>query len=121
LSGSISTNDWQAGWRWADSVSIYSQWHPVLPPNRPSCGNTGENFALMTASSYHPGGVQVAFCDGSVHFIADSVDAGDPNIGELSSPLLVDPGRPQDYSGPSLRGVWGALGSSAGGETVDIP
>ena len=121
ISGSIETGGWQIGWRWADSHSIYTQWHAILPPNRPSCGNTGENFAVITASSYHPGGVNVAFCDGSVNFIADSIDAGDPNLGEKGSPLLANPSRPQDYVGPSFRGVWGALATSYSGESVDIP
>jgi hypothetical protein len=121
LSGTLQGPDWLMGWRWADSHSIYTQWHPVLPPNRPSCGNSGEDFALITASSYHPGGVNVSLCDASVRFISDSIDAGDPNAQEAGSPLLTDPNRPQDYNGPSLRGVWGALGSAAGGESVRVP
>ena len=122
LTGSVQGGDWQKGFRWADSVSVYTQWHPILPPNAPSCGNTGESWALITASSHHPGGCNVVFCDGSVHFISETVDAGDanliPNTGPFPPP---DPNRPQDYSGPSLYGVWGALGSAAGGETVQIP
>ncbi len=43
---------------------------------------------IVSARSYHPGGVQVLYCDGSVHFIPDSI---------------------------SLP-VWRALGSIAGGE-----
>jgi prepilin-type N-terminal cleavage/methylation domain-containing protein/prepilin-type processing-associated H-X9-DG protein len=121
LSGSLQGGDWYAGWRWMDSHSIYTQWHPVIPPNGPSCGNHGENFALITASSYHPGGVNVVFVDGKVNFIADSIDSGDPNAAESNSPLLVDTNRPQDYTGPSLRGVWGSLGSSFGGEAVSLP
>jgi prepilin-type processing-associated H-X9-DG protein len=121
LTGSLQGPDWLSGWRWADSHSIYTQWHPVLPPNSPSCGNTGEDWALMTASSRHPGGVNVVFVDASTHFISDSVDAGDPTAAERNSPLLVDPNRPQDYNGPSFRGVWGALGSSRSGESVQKP
>jgi prepilin-type processing-associated H-X9-DG protein len=118
------TGDWDGqgiGYRWADSHSVYTQWHPVLPPNEPSCGNDAEDWAMMTASSYHPGGVNVAFCDGSVHFISETIDAGDPNIAEKDLPNLVDSNRPQDYKGPSLRGVWGALGSSGSGEVVSVP
>jgi len=118
LSGDVEHRDWQSGWRWADSHSCYTQWHAVLPPNSPSCGNTAESFALMTASSNHPGGVNVVFVDGSVDFIAETIDAGDATVREGDSPLLADPARPQDYSGPSLRGVWGALGSSYGGEVT---
>jgi hypothetical protein len=53
--------------------------------------------------------------------MSETIDAGDPNTAEVNSPLLTDTNRPQDYSGPSLRGVWGALGSSKGGEAAAIP
>jgi prepilin-type N-terminal cleavage/methylation domain-containing protein/prepilin-type processing-associated H-X9-DG protein len=120
LTGAVGGGDQLTGWRWADSHSVYTQWHVVLPPNRPSCGNGTEDWAMITSSSYHPGGVNVAFVDASVRFIADSIDAGDPNAAETSLPL-ADPSRPQDYGGPSLRGVWGALGSSYQREAVNIP
>ncbi len=118
FTGSVQSAGWLMGWRWADSHSVYTQWHPVIPPNGPSCGNTGESYALITASSYHPGGANVVFVDGSVHFISETIDAGDIDAAENALGLSVNP---QNYSGPSLRGVWGALGSSAGGEAVAIP
>ncbi len=119
LTGNLQTGSWYCGWRWADSMSIYTQWHPVIGPNGPSCGNDGEHYALITASSYHPGGVNVAFTDGSVHFISETVDTGDASTSETA--VANDPGRPQDYRGPSLRGVWGALGSSRSKEAVSLP
>ncbi len=116
----VQGGDWQSGFRWGDAHSIYTQWHPMLPPNSPSCGNSGEDWAMMTASSYHPGGVNVVFCDGSVQFISETVDAGNPNLQPVTGPY-PPPGNPQNYVGPSLYGVWGALGSSAGKESVQIP
>jgi prepilin-type processing-associated H-X9-DG protein len=121
LSAPLQGADWLMGWRWADSHSIYTQWHPVLPPNKPSCGDSGEAYALIASTSYHPGGVNVAMVDGSVRFVSETIDAGDPNVGEASLPNLIDPNRPQDYKGPSLRGVWGALASSKSGEVVTVP
>ncbi len=119
LTGAIQGPGWLAGWRWGDAHSIYTQWHAVLPPNGPSCGNNGENWALVTASSYHPGGVNVAMVDGSVRFVSETVDAGDPTLNERD--VAMDPSRPQDYQGPSLRGIWGAMATSSGNETVALP
>lgn len=122
MTGDVSNNDWQIGWRWADAITSYTQWLPMLPPNGPSCGANGESWVMTTASSYHPGGVNVVFCDGSVKFMNDTIDAGDPNMTVNDSPFPpADPGRPQDYAGPSLYGIWGALGSTSGGESVSIP
>jgi prepilin-type processing-associated H-X9-DG protein len=46
---------------------------------------------MVGASSYHPGGVNVGFLDGSVEFIKDSVNLQ----------------------------TWGALSTKAGGEVID--
>jgi len=48
-----------------------------LKPNGKSCRGEGSDCASdggMAASSRHPGGVNVAFLDGSVSFVSDSVD-----------------------------------------------
>jgi hypothetical protein len=52
--------------------------------------------------------VFVGLADGSVRFIDETIDTGN-----LS---LKHPG-----SGPSPYGVWGALGSRAGGESRGLP
>jgi prepilin-type processing-associated H-X9-DG protein len=61
----------------------------------------------MPASSYHPGGVIVAMCDGSTSFVADTVDNGDPAIASGNSEML---------GGRTKRGVWGALSTINAGE-----
>lgn len=107
-SGTAYTN----GSRWACGQTIYTQWIPILAPNSPTCANFDpENLALPTASSYHPGGVNVLFGDGSVKFMPDTIDAGDPTQAPSST----------TYSGPSYYGVWGALGSTSGSEVVELP
>ncbi|MCH5376354.1 MAG: DUF1559 domain-containing protein, partial [Planctomycetes bacterium] len=80
----------------------------ITPPNGPSCvqGGGDADRGAISASSYHPGGVNALFGDGKVDFVTDSI-----NTGDLS--------RPNVSSGPSPYGVWGALGSRNGGEAVD--
>jgi len=123
--GNIQEPGWLPGWRWADGRNPYTFFYPMLPPNGPSCGNEGETWCIITASSRHPGGVNVLFLDGAVKFISETIDAGDPTRTATAPPAgfppLVNPSRPQDYSGPSLYGVWGALGSAYGKESVAVP
>ncbi len=68
----------------------------IQTPNRNSCrnGDTSDprssEYAVITASSLHPGGVNLAMADGSVRFVSDSID----------------------------RKVWRAIGTRNGNETV---
>jgi prepilin-type processing-associated H-X9-DG protein len=54
------------------------------------CGDSGIVAGHTAARSYHSGGVNVCFADGSVHFIKDSIN----------------------------RTSWAALGTRAGGEVL---
>ncbi|MFM7291541.1 MAG: DUF1559 domain-containing protein, partial [Planctomycetia bacterium] len=101
------------GRMWLDRRNAY--FSTVLPPNAPTCtqdsggsgtwcGATGNR----TASSFHEGGATFAMCDASVRFIADSIDAGSPSATIQGS----------GYTGQSVHGVYGRLGSMNGGETV---
>ena len=65
-------------------------------PNKKACffaGQTGPDsyYSLVTASSYHAGGVNVAMLDGSVRFVKDSISLA----------------------------TWRALATKAGGEVID--
>ena len=94
---------WGMGRRWGDSLSLYTTFFTIIGPNGPTCsGNDGESWDIPTAGSHHPTGCHVALCDGSVRFVTENIDTGDPN----QIPPDMN-GRPQDYSGPSLWGVWG--------------
>jgi prepilin-type N-terminal cleavage/methylation domain-containing protein/prepilin-type processing-associated H-X9-DG protein len=92
---------------------MMSGFNTILPPNSPACANNiGEwEWGVFPPDSYHPGGVNVAMGDGSVRFISNNINAGNS--------ATPDPWR----SGvkPSPYGVWGALGTKAGGESVQIP
>jgi prepilin-type N-terminal cleavage/methylation domain-containing protein/prepilin-type processing-associated H-X9-DG protein len=75
-------------------LSLYTH---TVPPNNTGwdCGN-GYNFtaAHMAARSHHPGGVDVAFVDGSVHFIADTIAMSTwKALGTRSAGDLVDAGQ----------------------------
>jgi prepilin-type N-terminal cleavage/methylation domain-containing protein/prepilin-type processing-associated H-X9-DG protein len=84
-----SNGESSAGAPWLDGFLHTSIFKMVAPPNKKSCYMYPARL-VMTASSQHPGGVNVAFCDGSVRFIKESID----------------------------RTTWRALGSMNGGEVI---
>ena len=86
----------------------------VIPPNGPSCSATDHDneWGIPTACSNHTGGVNGVMADGSVQFISETIQT---NL-DLTY-RCVDHGA----SGPSLYGIWGALGTPSGHETVSIP
>jgi len=61
----------------AEDFHLYDH---VMPPNTRSCfndqssGMANVTYAAFTVSSDHGGGVHVAFADGHVRFVADSID-----------------------------------------------
>jgi prepilin-type processing-associated H-X9-DG protein len=109
-------NNWHPGGRWADACGGYTQFFMHAGPNTPRCGQNGETWTPVPASSYHNNGVNVAMCDGSTRFVSDTVDAGDPTVGQTNGS-----GQPQWYTGPSIRGVWGAMGTMRGNENFSLP
>ena len=102
------TDTWR-GLLWTDGRSVNSAFTTILPPNSPVCIHTWPNienmaWGVFSPQSNHSGGVNVGMGDGSVRFISDTIDCGSPNSYAVTS-------------GKSPFGVWGALGSPAGGET----
>lgn len=96
---------------WQDGQPENVAFNTVLAPNGPSCtndgnGNADANFNILSASSYHAGGVQCLMMDGAVRFISDSIDTG--NSGSAVATV----------GGRSPYGVWGALGTRSGGEVI---
>ena len=106
------------GYRWCDARDEHNMFWTILPPNSPNCAVGDENSCRTSASSYHSGGVNVGMGDGSVRFISETIDAGDQ--AKDGYDVVRDKARPQDYSGKSIYGVWGAMGSIRGGETVAL-
>ena len=101
----------RAGDNWRDGQPMYCAFNTVLPPNAPSCadgGNWGDSHHLvLPPSSRHAGGVNMSVMDGSVRFVTESVDTGN---------LAME----QGLNGPSMYGVWGAFGSRAGNESIQM-
>jgi len=75
-----------SGRNWVLGNYIPTRYNHVITPNGPSCARYRETPELgpdpwanefgnaTTASSWHGGGVNVAFCDGHVQFIGDGID-----------------------------------------------
>ncbi len=75
--------------RWVNGNSFYDGFTTALAPNTKMLTGSpavdsdyssndeddgGPTYAAITSRSYHPGGVNVLFADGSVHFIKNSVN-----------------------------------------------
>lgn len=91
----------------------------AFPPNYfkgMNCGSEiyarGANYN-MTANSYHPGGVNVGFADGSVKFVKDTIASWAPP----PASLIRNSDR-QSYVMPNQYGVWQALSTISGGEVI---
>ncbi|MDR1480784.1 MAG: DUF1559 domain-containing protein [Planctomycetaceae bacterium] len=105
--------------RWGDSYDVYSTFSCILPPNSPSCSTTGpisywsEQHLMTTLSSYHSGGANTAFADGSIHFINESISCETPGTSGLNNSA-----HDANVRGVSPYGIIGALGSCIGNESV---
>ncbi len=120
--------DWTGeGW-WADadySDSTISSFYPPGFPIPPSYYATAawvhpdgcdpDNIPTISANSYHPGGVNAAFADGSVHFIKNTINSWAPfsitRSGRSAVPYCQIPAGVQ-------QGVWQSLSTIAGGEVL---
>jgi prepilin-type N-terminal cleavage/methylation domain-containing protein/prepilin-type processing-associated H-X9-DG protein len=78
LTATPLTSKW--GWSWCMGENCCSSYNHVSTPNTISCAATGfangdmANMPMqVTASSYHPAGVNVCMGDGSVRFVNDGV------------------------------------------------
>lgn len=125
------------GYRWAQAGTVWTSCNTILPPNREIClgvdpgpggtigfGNPGprpsggvsiEAPGIATVSSQHQGGAHILMSDGAIIFITDSVDAGNPHVGNVWQ-HGTGPSSP-GYGSP--YGLWGALGTRAARDVVD--
>jgi len=110
------------GYRWAQALGVSCSMLTILPPNR-ECVHSLYAFSpgTLPAGSRHQGGAHVLMSDGAVKFITDSIEAGDSSFptlyidgmgGSMAINPLSVPGMQSPY------GLWGALGTRAGRETI---
>lgn len=115
--GVVSTWDRDAqGRMWASGIGVLAHFDAVLPPNSPVCSD-GVWTSLVSASSFHPGGVNVTTSDGAVRFVSETINCGDitQSIGAQTGAWAES-----GYTGQSVFGIWGAAGSRSGGESLSL-
>ena len=102
----------QGGRAW-DGRPYYSAMVTAVRPNGARCQSStiDGSWDFATAQSRHVGGVQVGMADGAVRFISENINVGNQTIPSSST---ANP----PIAGQSPYGVWGALGTRAGGETI---
>ena len=109
---SYATNG--SGVAWGDGAPWSISFQTILPPNAPACTTSQSNVinsrALIPPTSSHTGGVNAVAADASGRFITDSVDTGDLTTARLPA-----------VTGSSPYGVWGAYGTTRGGESKGLP
>ncbi len=95
---------------------VATGFNTCLPPNAPNVIRYGAwnwwEDGHYSAQSYHPGGANACRFDGSVFFVTEGIDCGNRMNDSIFITEMVEP--------DSVFGVWGAMGSPSGGESVSL-
>ncbi|MFO0957892.1 MAG: DUF1559 domain-containing protein [Isosphaeraceae bacterium] len=133
--GLLSKTDYTPGsfydWGWWTSGnlgdSMFTEFYPpnvqkkLTGPCLTSGGVVDQGGGFVAgASSFHPGGANVAMADGSVRFIKESIDSWTIDRASCLPPnvTMVTPQGNFSLNAGGRVGVWQALGSISGGEII---
>ncbi len=112
INAGLSIKSWRGRQIW-DGQPERVGFTTIGPPNSPACAaganvNADSTDANLPPSSMHVGGVHCLMADGAVKFVSENIDSGN----------LTAANPAQNGGGLSPYGVWGAIGTKSGGETV---
>jgi len=107
--GPNCNNEWADDIKYGPEIAAAVGGGDVVEIQGMGCNPLNVKSTQATARSQHPGGVNVALCDNSVHFISDDIDHG-------SNTDVADHVVPLD---PTKLHVWERLNVSCDGQVID--